>query len=403
MPSYSTRKPKPKKKKQQVPKRLPKDPRKLLHWAGTGSEKDYDRLRTLAARARKSVPTHIDGVAVEKLMHTDRLEMIEQIQAAEQHDVSAGAFLDAVNWVLGKVPFGSWLWPVKASQGAINARKGDGLNEVDAQYARLVGATYGKVEDRPFVADHWKRQTQFDSSYVSVWDNPDGHRVICVRGTQGTGDVGEDLLVGLTGRSTNRIGNELLQILAATPEATVVDLAAHSLGTSLALQAYSNSAQTFDAIHETYLYNPAYSPVLKGSADKYERDARVRYFINFNDPVSMGGLGHRAPSNVVYRTGGTALSAHKLTQWEGSGVLSAQYHAPPETRVHAHKALFGPKSVYGEPVFDYDWLIAHTTLDTQDKDAPVAVGQDGSPVREPDSAPATFDFGEGAPFDYDGL
>jgi len=43
------------------------------------------------------------------------------------------------------------------------------------------------------------------------------------------------------------IGKELLQILAATPESMVVDLAAHSLGTSLALQAYSMDefGQTF--------------------------------------------------------------------------------------------------------------------------------------------------------------
>jgi hypothetical protein len=102
----------------------------------------------------------------------------------------------------------------------------------------------------------------------------------------------------------------------------------------------------------------------------------------------------------VYRTGGNALSAHQLAQWEGSGVLSAQYHAPPETRVHAHKALFGPKSIFGE--WDYEDLIAHTTLDTS-KDDSVDLGQDGSPVREADSAPATFDFGEGAPFDYEGL
>ena len=48
-----------------------------------------------------------------------------------------------MNWVLDKVPWGGWLWPVSAAQSSINALKGDGLNEVDEQYARLVGATYG--------------------------------------------------------------------------------------------------------------------------------------------------------------------------------------------------------------------------------------------------------------------
>lgn len=342
MPRYSTATKKKKRGKRKMPKRLPKDPDKLLRWAGTGTEKDYDKLRKLAVRAGVP-PSYIDGKAVEILSRINRLTMIEQIQAAEEHDVSAGGFLDAVNWVLDKVPWGNWAWPLSAAQSVINAQKGDGLNLVDEQYARLVGATYGSVEDRPFVLDHWKRQTQFDSSYVSVWDNFDGHRVICVRGTQGAGDIAEDLLVGFTGRSTNLIGNDLLQILAATPETTVVDLAAHSLGTSLALQAYMHSSDTYHAVHETYLYNPAYSPLLKGSADVYERDSRVRYFVNFKDPISMGGMGHRAPSNVVYRSGGNLLTSHKLSQWQGSGVHHAQYHAPPETRMHAHKALFGDK------------------------------------------------------------
>ena len=186
--------------------------------------------------------------------------MIEEIQAAEEHNISAGWFLDAVNWLFDKVPFGNWLWPVSAAQSSINAMKGDGLNEVDEQYARLVGATYGTVDQRPYVIDHWKRQVQFDSSYVSVWDNRDGHRLIAVRGTQGAADIGEDILVGLTGVSTDVIGSELLQILAATPKGMVVDLASHSLGTSLALQAYKNKT-IYNGIHETYLYNPAYSPL----------------------------------------------------------------------------------------------------------------------------------------------
>ena len=84
MPAYRTKKAASKPKPIKVVRQLPKDTRKLLRWAGTGSEKDYERLRTLAAKARRTVPTHIDGVAIEKLMHTDRLQMIEEIQAAEQ-------------------------------------------------------------------------------------------------------------------------------------------------------------------------------------------------------------------------------------------------------------------------------------------------------------------------------
>ena len=216
------------KKARNYPKRLPRDPAKLFRWAARGSLQDYEKLRRLARKARHSLPTYIDGEAFSRITEVDRLRMIEEIQASEQHEISAGWFLDGINWLLDKVPWGNWNWMVSAAQSGINSQKGDGLNEVDEQYARLVGATYGSVQDRPFVIDHWRRQVQFDSEYVSVWDNPDGHRLIAVRGTQGTGkDIGEDILVGLTGDSTDVIGSELLQILAATPQGVVVDLAAH--------------------------------------------------------------------------------------------------------------------------------------------------------------------------------
>ena len=384
MPSYRTRTTRtPKKKVRKYVQRLPRDPAKLFRWAARGTVKDYERLRQLARKARHNLPAHIDGVAFEKLMHVDRLTMIEQIQAAEEHDISAGWFLDAVNWLFDKIPLGNWIWPVSAAQSAINTQKGDGLNEVDEQYARLVGATYGTVSERPYVIDHWKRQVQFDSSYVSVWDNPDGHRLIAVRGTQGTEDIGQDLLVGLTGTSGDLIRDDLLQILAATKPGVVIDLAAHSLGTSLALQAYGGTPPIYNAIHETYLYNPAYSPIVRGSADAYERDANIRYFINTLDPVSMGGLGHQAPSNVVFRSQGDPVSAHKLAQWQGSSSYQAPiYHAPPETRVQAHKEVFQIKDQHGP-------IVPDSAVDTddvvQDPEQPQDVG--------------AFDFGEDFEFD----
>ena len=256
MPTYRTRQgaaaSKKRKKKRNYPKRLPRDPKKLFRWAARGSGTDYEKLRNLAKKARAGLPVHIDSEAFDRITRVDRSLMIEEIQAAEEHNVSAGFFLDAVNWLLDKVPWGNWLWPVSAAQSTINAQKGDGCNEVDEQYARLVGATYGNIDERPFIIDHWRRQVQFDSSYISVWDNLDGHRLIAVRGTQGTGtDIGEDILVGLTGRSTNLIGSELLEIIAATPQSMVMDLAAHSLGTSLALESYGNKS-VYDRIHETY-------------------------------------------------------------------------------------------------------------------------------------------------------
>ena len=62
MPTYRTRTTgKKAARKQKYPKRLPRDPRKLFRWAARGSNKDYDKLRALARKARHSMPSHIDG------------------------------------------------------------------------------------------------------------------------------------------------------------------------------------------------------------------------------------------------------------------------------------------------------------------------------------------------------
>ena len=345
MPRYKSRTRKPAKKKApKLPKKKGKftrDPRKLLRWAARGSHDDYERLRALAKKARAAVPAYIDSAAYDKLTTVNRTRMlsamIAEIQEAEQHNISGGFFSDALSWVLDKVPFGNWLWPVAAAQGALKAHKGDNLNEVDEEYARLVGAAY--EAERPYVLDHWRRQTQFDSQYISVWDNLDGHRVITIRGTKASRaeDIGQDILVGLTGHTTNRIGAELRRILDATPEDSIVDLAAHSMGTSLALESYNADREIYNRIHETYMFNPSYSPFMQGVSDQYEGDENVRYFINLGDVVSIGGIGHSAPANVVFHQPGSIGSNHSLAQWQGSGDHHGHYEPPPEERVHPKK------------------------------------------------------------------
>ena len=210
---------------------------------------------------------------------------------------------------------------------------------------------------------------------------PSATELLCAAG-------GEDLLVGMTGNSTNRIGQELQHILAATDDGVVVDLAAHSLGTSLALQAYSDQG-LHNRIHETYLYNPAYSPFLRGKTDAYEKDPSVRFFINVRDLVSMGGSAHKAPRNVVYRSEGNVASAHKLAQWQGaSSYQEPIYHAPPETRVHAHKQAL--------------YLTKHEEQGTAADDGGADDVRDLAAAQSDVADAATFDFGD-EHFDYGAL
>ena len=173
-------------------------------------------------------------------------------------------------------------------------------------------------------------------------------------------------------------------------------MAAHSLGTSLALASFGGSKRSYERIHESYLYNPAYSPLVRGTADAFESDSSVRYFINLNDLVSMGSFGHQAPSNVVFRSEGSPVSALKLAQWQGSGVHTAQYHAPPETKVHAHKAVFGEEPARSDNI---GTAVRENYIDGADSGGvPADSGAVSGSVDVPDVG--LFDFG--TDFEWEG-
>ena len=106
--------------------------------------------------------------------------------------------------------------------------------------------------------------------------------------------------------------------------------------------------------------------------------------------VSMGGLGHQAPANVVFRSEGNPIGAHQLAQWQGSTAYQDPiYHAPPETRLHAHKAVFGSQQVKDDP--------AGPAEDSGGVE-PADSGADAAPAPEP----AAFDFGAES-FNYEAL
>ena len=316
MPLYKSRKLKKKQEtERRVRHRLTRDRRKLMLWAVQGSLTDYDRLRSGAVEFAPAKPEYIRNDEVNKLEHIDRNKMLGAIQKDRKR---GGFFVDALSWLLDKIPFRKWSWSINLAQALLKPFKGSNLTEVDEQYARLVQAGY--KDDRPASREHWVRQPQFDSSYISVWDNPDGHRVVVVRGTKKSWtDVGEDALIAIRGAPLNAIGKELRKVVDATPRGTIMDLAAHSLGTSLALVAYNSDPEIQRRIHETYLYNPAYTPFSKSITDKYEKDDSVRYFINLGDTVSLGGLSNKGPSNVVYRTPRSLnpMKNHVVQQWAG--------------------------------------------------------------------------------------
>ena len=275
-----------------------------------------------------------------KMLHKE-----PQRPADDQPDYWGGKYVhkvtDALSWLFSQMQGGKdspLPWFGALEQYALKVFKGENMSEEDEQYARILSAGYKHVGRRQPEALGWRRVPKWDSEYVSVWDNPDGHRYIAIRGTDfgRMQDVEHDVNIARSGTTVDMVGSYLQGILDDTEPSRIVDVGAHSLGTVLVLQAYKNRPDLQNRVHMTRLYNPAYNPQLLAASQvpsvskDFESDPRVRYFINLGDVVSMGGWGTGGPKNVVYRTplgnnmkwrstggGVDPYHLHVLRQWQG--------------------------------------------------------------------------------------
>ena len=318
MPRYkSRRKSITERERKRVRAAMPRDKRHLMHWAVRGSHDDYARFRRHVAEHAERAPSYIEPGVMQQMSEVTRPRMLKGIS---NEPWGGGWFTDGLAWLIDQVPnVGPWKWPKALGQAALKPFRGDSLSEVDQAYARLTDQSYKLYDGTvPNEYEHWQRVPEFDSDYISVWDNEDNHRFVAVRGTKpNLKDIGEDLKITAMGAPDNLIGGELRKILDNTRPDKTVDLGAHSLGTSLALTAFQHDDTLQDRIHQSYLYNPAYTPFHSNVTDAFEADDRVRYFIDLSDVVSAGDLGSRGPQNVVYRNNWNPLTAHSLTQWGG--------------------------------------------------------------------------------------
>ena len=353
MPRYKSRsKSRAAREKKRIRAQVPRDKRKLSHWAVRGTHKDYQKLRDHATKLAPDRPSYVTDGALDLLQNANRRSLLEATHTHDNH-----WFTDGLAWLLDKVPRDSGLnWLKGLGQAALKPFRGDHLTEVDEQYARLVNEAYKENAGRDPTFEHWNHQKEFDSNYVTVYDNEDGHRFVAVRGTKvNMQDLKEDAIIGLDGRPNNLIGDELKRVLDNTEPGRTVDVGAHSLGTSLVLTAFDNDDTLQSRVHQTYLYNPAMSPFAEENVTQdFEEDERVRYFIDLLDPVSVGGIGSKGPSNVVYRTSyHNPLHSHQLTQWGGpDGGLEAHDDAELEKEHLIHKKAELPYDRDGDGVPD---------------------------------------------------
>ena len=316
MPKYTSRKKhNQKRERRRVRHGVPRDKRHLMHWAVKGSHDDYARFRKHINKIADRAPSYVHEGTMSALKDVDRRKMLGAIS---KEPFGGSWFTEGLSWTIDQIPNDpEWNWIKGLGQAVLKPFRGSDLNEQDEMYAKLVNASYGKDDDT--IGD-WQRVPDLDSEYMSVWDNADGHRFVGVRGTKfNVKDLEEDTEILTEGHPDDLISEDLRYVLDQTDPGTIVDVGAHSLGTSLLTQAFETDDSLQDRIRQSYLYNPAFTPFAENVTDKYEADDRVRYFIDLMDLVSVGDLGSKGPSNVVYRTDWSLnpLVAHTIEQWAG--------------------------------------------------------------------------------------
>ncbi len=327
MPKYTSRKKAAaKRQRKTIGKSISKDKRILKRWAAQGSTTDYAKLRRYVTKYAPKAPDYVSKEALEQLATTDRRRMVESLHNDGGAVQADNEFIDALAWVAHVMP--GWPWSTDLFKDSMQGFKGDSISEQDEDYAKLLSATYR--DDRPEVMEHWRRLPQYDSEYVSLWVNQDGHAYIAVRGTKVSS--GKDLLsdaeilVSGTVPGQSEIVPEIQRILRDMSPDVTVDAGAHSLGTTLLLKAYEQEPAIKKRIRQSFIYNPASTPLTalvpsflhaKSSTEDFIDDKTVRYFINLADPVSAGFMGDSHIANVVYRTGSalSPMTSHSIDGW----------------------------------------------------------------------------------------
>ena len=135
MPRYRSRsKSRAAKEKKRVRAQVPRDKRKLSHWAVRGTAKDMSKLAEHATKMAPERPSYVTDQALELLQNPSRRKLIE---ATHEHDNHW--FTDGLAWLLDKVPRGvGFDWLKGLGQASLKPFRGDHLSEVDEPGELLV-------------------------------------------------------------------------------------------------------------------------------------------------------------------------------------------------------------------------------------------------------------------------
>jgi hypothetical protein len=164
------------------------------------------------------------------------------------------------------------------------------------------------------------RDQELSSKFIDVW--VDEHReppyaLITVRGSKKPEDfLIDDLAILGTGRSRNLIQGELSRAVNKYADAGTVEVASHSLGTTLVAEAIQGDPSLNDKIDRIDFYNPATTPLTHAVVSDFVNDPKSHWYMCMTDMVGWGEFAESTPKNLIMLGPKlNPIAAHGLEQW----------------------------------------------------------------------------------------
>lgn len=239
-------------------------------------------------------------------------DVLLEMRQSQKGKPVGGGISEVINWLTASSAVGRVTGKVSEFLGLGYEHKR--IPHEQQLVARALDETYSSIEDRPTRVGSLERLTQYDTDRYSVWDQPNGQKLVTVHGTQLTAnDIGSDLLIA--GGQTMNAPRDLQNLLNTFDrEGVTYDLAAHSLGTEYLINSTHENADSI------YLFNAASSPVQ--STDMLRERANnndYTYFISPSDLVSNGLFqqmnNESVNNNYISNYQFSPLASHQLGQW----------------------------------------------------------------------------------------
>ena len=190
------------------------------------------------------------------------------------------------------------------------------MGEEEFDMAQLVDQSYGNRED----IENYQVIPEYTTNYGVLYRDSHGNYTYAIRGTKAkTKDLWSDakIMTGKENTMDEELNDSFLKFMEEFP-GVKVNVAAHSLGTELAL----NGADYVNLpVREFYIFNPASSPAMSKEHIRKELDRpNAKFFLSQNDVVSKFYNQNLMPNDYdriymspyFYRS---PLSSHKLGQW----------------------------------------------------------------------------------------